>query len=67
MAYKAIDAKYSLANDEDVHVVGYVDVYVKLGPLRRKHRALVVDLPSMDAVIGLDFMTLHDISLRCKK
>jgi hypothetical protein len=50
-----------------VAVVGYMDVFIKLGALRRKHRVLVVDLPSIDAVLGMDFLARHDITVKCKQ
>jgi RNase H-like domain found in reverse transcriptase/Reverse transcriptase (RNA-dependent DNA polymerase)/Integrase zinc binding domain/Integrase core domain/Retroviral aspartyl protease len=65
-SYVSINAAVSLANDASVPVLGYLDGMIKLGPLRRKHRLLVVDLPSIDVVLGLDFMTKHNITLRCK-
>jgi hypothetical protein len=40
---------------------------MKLGPLRRKHRLLVVDIPSIDVVLGLDFMTKYNMVLSCKE
>jgi hypothetical protein len=51
----------------NVPIQGYIDVYIKLRPLRRKRRALVIDLPSMNAVLGMDFMARHDVTISCKQ
>ena len=42
-------------------------MHIELDGLRRKHRVLVVDLPSIDTVIGLDFMSKHDVDLHPKQ
>jgi hypothetical protein len=67
MHYVSMPSECSLADDSLVAILGYMDCYIKLGPLRRKHRALVIDLPSIDAVIGMDFMARHDVTVNCKK
>jgi hypothetical protein len=67
MHYVPKPSECSLADDSLVAILGYIDCYIKLGSLRRKHRALVIDLPSIDAVIGMDFMARRDVSVNCKK
>jgi hypothetical protein len=67
MQYTTFHAEVYLSNDSSVAVLGYLDAMMKLGPLRRKHRLLVVDLPSIDVVLGLDFMTKYNMVLNCKE
>jgi hypothetical protein len=62
-----LPANCSLANDMNVAIQGYIDVIIKLRPLRRKHRALVIDLRSIDAVWGMDFMARHDVTISCEQ
>jgi hypothetical protein len=57
MQFVSMSAKCSLANDSDVAVVGYIDVFIKLGALR-KHRVLAVDFPPIYAVLGMDFLAI---------
>jgi hypothetical protein len=63
--YVSLQANCSLANDMNIAIQGYIDVYVKLDPLQRKHRALVIDLSSFDAVLGMLFMARHDVTISC--
>jgi hypothetical protein len=58
-------AQVALANDAYIAVLGYSDMFVTLGSLQCKHRVLIVELPSIDVALGLDFMTKHDMSLNC--
>ena len=57
-----------LADDSTVRIHGVVrNVWYKLGSFRAKRSFLVVDMPSIDIVLGVDFCHDHDVKASFRK
>ena len=57
-----------LADDSTVRIHGVVrNVWYKLGSFRAKRSFLVVDMPSIDIVLGMDFCHDHDVKASFRK
>ena len=66
--YKRYRSHASLANGSSVPVVGILkDAHLKISSFRCKETLLVVDNPDYDVVLGMDFLTAHDPTVRLRK
>lgn len=58
----------TLANGSTTPIIGTISsLWVKLGPFRANHTFLVVDMPQFNAVLGMDFMSQHRVSLHARE
>lgn len=57
-----------LANGSCVRIHGVLkNIHIKLGTFRTKRSFLVVDMPILDVVLGMDFLHTHDVSTSFRK
>ena len=57
-----------LADGSNVRIHGVLrNVHYKLGSFRSKQAFLVVDMPGLDVVLGMDFLSDHDVTTSFRK